>query len=44
MDIKHSDPKLSVEKAWLTMIITHSYIKNQWKIRIDNTWFGFILN
>ena len=28
----------------ITYIITHSYIKNRWKIRIDTTWFSFILN
>jgi hypothetical protein len=27
-----------------TITLSISYIKNQWKIRIDNTWFSFILN
>ena len=31
-------------KTKIKCVITHSYIKNQWKIRIGTTWFSFILN
>jgi hypothetical protein len=41
---RHDIAEILLKVALNTITLSISYIKNQWKIRIDNTWFSFILN
>ena len=41
---RHDIAEILLKVALNTITLSISYIKNHWKIRIDNTWFSFILS
>ena len=43
MNIKHSDPKLSVEEAWLTMTIWRIYIYGCWQYHTPSANIDYFL-